>query len=350
MLTVQRFARTLAMPRNTSHRADHAKPAKVRLIQLIRTIGGPEGLSTAQLARRFGVRNRTIERDIKLLKGAGVRIAYDRKNHRYRMTGESFLAPLEFTPKEAMALLLLASHIGDDPILHEPATRAMDKIRSQLPPAMWTELEPAATRISVRSVAGDDPGADADAYLKIESAIRQQCEMDCVYEAAHSREGNNRRAFTLRPYHLLFGNRAWYVVGFCTDRNDLRTLKLVRFEGITTTARKFRMPKDFSIASYLGNCWRLIPGKPRAAVRLHIAREFAASICETQWHHTQEAVGRADGSVILEFTVDGFDEIAWWILSMGPQCRVLQPPELAAKVCNLAARTAELYTAERDKR
>ena len=125
----------------------------------------------------------------------------------------------------------------------------------------------------------------------------------------------------------------------------LRTLKLVRFEGITATPRKFRIPKDFSIARYLGNCWRLIPGKPRARVRLHIALEFAESICETQWHSTQEAHGQPDGSVILDFTVDGFDEIAWWILSMGPQCRVLQPPELAAKVCDLAARTAELYTA-----
>ncbi len=272
MLTAQRSARTPTTPRDTSRRADHAKTAKVRLIQLMHIISGPESLSTAQLARRFGVRNRTIERDIKLLKLASHRIAYDRKSQRYRMTGESFFAPVEFTPKEVMALLLLASHIGDDPILHEPARQAMAKIGSQLPAAMWAELEPVGTRISVRSVAGDDPGADADAYLKIETAIRERCELDCVYEAARSREGNNRRAFALRPYHLLFGNRAWYVIGFCTDRKALRTLKLVRFEGITVTKRKFRMPKGFSIAGYLGNCWRLIPGKPRAAVRLHIAR------------------------------------------------------------------------------
>ena len=192
MLTTQRSTRPHATSRQSSHRADNATQAKVRLIHLIHAISGPEGLSPELLAQRFCVRNRTIERDIKLLKGASVRIAYDRKNHRYRIMGESFLAPLEFTPKEVMALLLLASHIGDDPILHEPATQAMGKIHSQLPPAMWTELEPVATRISVRSVAGDDPGADADAYLKIETAIRQRCELKCVYEAAHSREGNNR--------------------------------------------------------------------------------------------------------------------------------------------------------------
>ena len=332
-----------AASRRKSNNTHHTAHAKMRLIHLIRALNVSEGLSPADLTRRFGVRQRTIERDINLLKEAGLRITYDRKKHHYRIVGKSFLAPVEFMPDEVMALLLLASHIGDDPILQKPALQAMAKIRSQLPADEWMEVEPLEKHVSVRPVVGEAPGSDGDVYMKIETAIRSRCELDCVYEAAHSRQGENRRRFILRPYHLLFSNRAWYVIGHCSDRRALRTLKLVRFEAIKMTDRKFRIPSDFSVAQYLGKCWRLIPGKPRANVCLHIAKEFAPGICETQWHGSQQVELQSDGSAILNFTVDGFDEIIWWILSLGPQCRVLHPPELAMKVRDLAARTAAIY-------
>ena len=50
-----------------------------------------------------------------------------------------------------------------------------------------------------------------------------------------------------------------------------------------------------------------------------------------------------DGSVTLRFTIDGFDEICWWILSYGPHCQVLEPPELIQKIATLAQATATRY-------
>lgn len=329
--------------RQARHRARHADAAKIRLLQISDALRRGEGSTSASLARRFGVKQRTIERDIHLLKQAGMQVICDRKSHYYRIGRESFLPPVEFTPDEVLALLLLESHIGRDPVLQKPTRQALAKIRSQLPAAVGMQLNSLENRITVRPITGDAPGSDTDAYLKVQVAIQQGYELECVYEAAHSRTGENRRTFVLRPYHLLFSNRAWYVIGYCRNRKELRTLKLVRFEGIATTKRKFRIPADFSLADYLGKCWRLIPGKPQAQVRLHIAREFAAGLCETQWHSTQEAEFQPDGSAFMNFTVDGLDEIVWWILGLGPQCRVLEPPELAAKVRDLAARMAGVY-------
>ena len=36
-------------------------------------------------------------------------------------------------------------------------------------------------------------------------------------------------------------------------------------------------------------------------------------------------------------------EIVWWVLSMGPYCKVIQPEELADRVAKLAQETAAVY-------
>jgi predicted DNA-binding transcriptional regulator YafY len=41
--------------------------------------------------------------------------------------------------------------------------------------------------------------------------------------------------------------------------------------------------------------------------------------------------------------VDGLEEIIWWIISYGPHCRVLEPPELKSRVASLHAKAAGLY-------
>jgi predicted DNA-binding transcriptional regulator YafY len=52
------------------------------------------------------------------------------------------------------------------------------------------------------------------------------------------------------------------------------------------------------------------------------------------------------GVTRMRFTVDGLDEIVWWVLGMGPGCRVVQPQILADRVKELALATAGQYEVE----
>ena len=42
--------------------------------------------------------------------------------------------------------------------------------------------------------------------------------------------------------------------------------------------------------------------------------------------------------------VSGLEEIVWWILSMGPHCKVIKPKALADRVRELANQTAAIYS------
>ncbi len=321
----------------------HADP-KIRLIRLWGLLSNGEGQSPASLAIAFKVNTRTIHRDLEILQKAGCQIKFDRKTGCYRTSNAGFLPPMDFLQDEALALMLLGQHIPDDPVLDNAANRAMHKIRSLLPPALQDQLAPLEQRVSVRPVGTDNAQAARDVYSCLQRAIGGQREVLCQYDAARSSENGGRDTpFSLRPYHLLFSNRAWYVIGYRVDRRAIRSLKLIRFTQISLQDKRFTMPPDFTVAGYLGQCWRMIPGGKRYHIVIRIDSDFAIGIAETQWHSTQEVEPQADGYNLMTFDVDGLEEIVWWILGMGPHCQVLEPPELIARVVELSSMTAKLY-------
>ena len=148
--------------------------------------------------------------------------------------------------------------------------------------------------------------------------------------------------FEFAPYALFFCVRAWYVIGKRSDRNDLRCMKLSRFTKATATDRPYPPPRSFTLEKHLGNAWRMMRGKD-VEIELRFDAEFAETIADTRWHKTQDIQQHPDGSCTFTATVSGFEEIVWWILSMGPHCKVIRPKALADRVCDLAAATAAVY-------
>ena len=69
--------------------------------------------------------------------------------------------------------------------------------------------------------------------------------------------------------------------------------------------------------------------------------EIATEVISVQWHHSQRVKREPVGSAILEFRVDGLNEILWWILSYGDLVEVLAPKVLRDRVCQIAAQTLE---------
>jgi proteasome accessory factor B len=322
----------------------HADP-KIRLLRLWGLLSNGEAKTPSALAKIFGVNTRTIHRDLRILNKAGCRLCFNRKTKGYCCDNTGFLPPMDFLPDEALAMMLLARHIPDDPVLENAAQRAMHKIRSHLPPKLQEQLTPLEHHVTVRPVGIDNAQSAKDVYNCLQQAIREQREVLCQYDAARSSENDGlEKLFIFRPYHLLFSNRAWYVIGYRVDRRAQRSLKLIRFTQINLTDKHFAFPPGFTVADYLGQCWRMIPATRRYHIRLKIDADFATGTAETQWHSTQEVEMQADGSVIMSFDIDGLDEIVWWILGLGPHCRVLEPGELIASVHELALKTAQLYT------
>jgi len=320
-----------------------------RLLKILTLIQSDGDWTAQHLADECDVTVRTIYRDMKMLEGAGIPYFFDTQTNGYRVRRDFFMPPVSMTLDESLALIALGEHIGDKEQipLTRAAGRAITKLRSQLPVALRDELERLDGNIDIRLAKAGPFEGIADVYETVRAALADRRVLQCCYESIDgNRSGKDQDEwFEFAPYTLFFSQRAWYVLGHHFGRSEVRCLKLNRFSAIQITSKRHKVPRNFTVDQHLGNAWRMIRGKTSYDVVLTFDAAFAETIADTHWHPTQQIDWHDDGSITFRCTVDGLDEIVWWILSMGPHCVVKKPKRLADRVAKLAHKTARQYDA-----
>jgi predicted DNA-binding transcriptional regulator YafY len=316
-----------------------------RLLKILTLIQSGPGWGPQRLADECSVTVRTIHRDMDELKAVGVPWYFDSARNGYAIRRSFFLPPVHLSIEEALALAVLCEDVaGKEQIpLLRPAWRALVKLRSQLPESTLKDLGDMDRRIAIQTARAVPPDGVLDVYDKVQAAIASKKRLRCRYE---SNNGDDAEWFHFDPHVLFFGVRAWYTIGRHHGRaadGAPRCLKLNRFTALELTDQGFQIPDDFSLDNHLGNAWRMIRGTPDYDVEIWFDPEFANTITETQWHKTQEVEHHADGSATFRCTVSGLDEIVWWVLSMGPHCRVIKPEQLVERVREAACDVCSVY-------
>ncbi|QQE12072.1 WYL domain-containing protein [Planctomycetota bacterium] len=315
-----------------------------RLLNEVMMMRAEEGVNAEVLAEHYGVTERTIFRDIETLQQTGVPINFDHKTGGYKVGDEFFMQPVELTFEEGLAVCTLLSHIaesGQIPFI-EPAVRAVMKIKSQMSDELREELSELDRHINIQLAASSEGEEVRDVYERVRDAISRRQTLMCTYESVGNGEG---AAFEFEPYALFFGKRAWYVYGMHSGRGEVRCLKLQRFVTIQELKQTYEIPEGFDVEKYIGLAWRMIRGTERYQIVLYFDESFADTIADTRWHKTQELAYLDDGSLEFRCEVDGLDEIQWWVLGMGPYCKVVEPVELAERVKELAEGVVKQYVA-----
>ncbi len=313
-----------------------------RVLNILRQLLDGRPCAVDSLAQRLEVSERSIFRDLSTLEKAGfninradaqitLQIKFDSSGTAAFSDQEILLLQiiLESTRREnGLPFLHIAESLGNKLINRLPQIKnisARHKHRVNIKSEPMTYLDDHATHFHV--------------FL---DCILHEVSMDCVYEPAHSSKQEVSQAFQFDPYELIFASHAWFVIGRRRDRGQYRTLKVNRFSEVRATQHKFKRRKDFLLNDYLKDAWRIIPGKPHMVVELLFAREFADNIEETHWHKTQDTQRLEDGRLKFTCSVDGMDEIKWWVLSMGPKCEVVAPAILRKEVHRLACEAADV--------
>ena len=315
-----------------------------RLMRLIILIHGSSRLNAQKLAETFKTSVRNIYRDIEQLQGAGMPLFFNEETKGYAFRRDFFLRPVEFTIEEAMALTLLGREIGQSdqlPHLNE-AGKAMEKIQANLPLSIKEMIDELHPHVSIALArAGNEPTGEV--YSLVRQAINNKRALQCEYESQAKKANGDMGKFRFDPYALYFGQRAWYVIGLHHGRKEVRTLKLARFTNCKPSEKPYFIPDDFSLANHFGQAWRMMKSGTLYDIKLHFDPTVAETVADTHWHDSQEVDIHDDDSIEMRFRVDGLDEITWWIMSYGPHCRVLEPPELVNQIKQLHQNAANQY-------
>ncbi len=322
-----------------------------RLLHLLSLVQSQRGWNARRLSEELEISERNVYRDIRMLEGAGIPVHYDEETGGYRIERHFFMPPVELTLDESLAIVTLAEQVGHDQRLPftAPAGRASTKIRARLPAKLQNAIDAVLPHVEIELAAAQHGDGFIDIYQLVQAAIAMRRMLRCRYESIRSSLAAGECGqtddveFLLKPYCLFFGQRAWYVVGLHEGHGDVRTLKLSRFAACELTDRPYLIPDDFSLRNYLGKAWRMIRGETVHRVELRFDREVAETVADTHWHETQQVEWHDDGAITFRCEVAGLDEIVWWILSYGPNCRVVKPRKLAKRIRELATATCEQY-------
>lgn len=292
------------------------------------------------LELEFNVGRATVERDIRILRQWGT---IKRRNGYFAVKELKFL-PTTFSSTEALALVMAGSIAAER--IGIPSTDALGsairKINSILPEQIASTIKKMRKRVSV----GVNLVRECNSEIldDVNRAISSHNPIEIGYFVATRSEMTRR---IVEPYGLTFRFGAWYVIGHCRLRNEVRTFAIDRIRRLKVLDEHFRYPKDFDMETYLQRGWSLQADAGQEKVVLHFNKEIASWISTCKFHPHQKIILQPDGSALFQVTVAGVEEIKHWVLGFGEKVEVLSPQSLRDSIREIAERMAQNYRTEK---
>ncbi|MBN1393058.1 MAG: WYL domain-containing transcriptional regulator [Sedimentisphaerales bacterium] len=306
-----------------------------RMLQILTALQSGQNNRIDDLAQMCTLSKRTIFRDLKELKEIGIPCRYDTKSGSYSTDPDFFLTPLNLNRREAIGLLLLvlaARNRIQIPFKKETLIGAL-KVENNLPAEIRQYCNALLRNISIKAGPEAEMGSLDNIFQQLGDAILKKQVVRISY---YSSDEKKTIAIELNPYHLLYDDYTWYVLGESSFHRRIQAFKLNRIKELSNLDKVFVEDETFDVSEYLGRAWSLIPEGRLYHVKLRFLPEAAHNVAEVKWHHTQRVTFEEDGSAIVQFRVDGLNEITWWILGYGDKVQVLAPPVLRQKIVQIA--------------
>jgi len=313
-----------------------------RLITLIMLLQRQPNQKAAQLAEKLGVSVRTLHRYFGMLDEMGIPIYSERGPYGgFSLVRGYKMPPLVFTPKEAVAVYLGTSLVGQmwGQLYQEPAQGAIAKLDNVLPDEQRNEIAWARRSLVATGMHRADPIVLSPILEDIRQGARQQRQIKMKYQSSTNPEMTTRQ---VDPYALVHRIGWWYLVGFCNLRQALRTFRVDRIQELELLPQTFHMPNDFDINAYLE---AEFIEQPVVQARLRFVPE-AVHIATANLASCEILQEYPDGSVEVMAAAPDIYWLASMVLSFTTWVTVLDPPELRKLVRDWALETAALYQDE----
>jgi predicted DNA-binding transcriptional regulator YafY len=302
-----------------------------RLFALLAYLARRREAPVAELARRFGMREAELVRELELAACCGLppytpdslmEVLVD--GDRVRVYGlERLGQPRRLSPAEGFALAAAARTLlavpGADP--EGPLATAVAKLERVL----------GESRLAV---ALDEPRHLA----RLREAVASGEEVEIEYFSASSDRRSRR---VVEPYQVVLREGRWYLDAFCRAAGDWRRFQVDRVQRVAATGRPALLPDEPPPSLAGGSA--LLPGPQVRTVRLALA-PTALYVVERLAVAPPEKL--PDGRIVLEIAaVPSRGFLGRLLLQLGPDAEVLEPAELSGAGAAMARAALRRYRA-----
>ena len=299
-----------------------------RLIGILSVLLQKDKITAPELAERFEVSRRTINRDIEELCRAGI--------------------PIVTTQGSGGGISVMSGYKMDKTILSSKdmqmilaGLRSLDSVSGS---SYYKQLMEKIKAGSSDYICGNDTILiDLSSWDKDILAPKIELIQDAIQSANtvcfhyYAPSGNTDRE--IEPYYLVYKWSGWYVYGFCLLRNDFRLFKLGRMSGVITGSR-FNKRRNVPLPEL--NTEKVFPGNSfvRAIFSASMRWQLMESFGEDSF------VERQDGSLLFEHSYSDDQGLISWLLSCRDNVTVLEPEHIRQELFRISAECSEKYKKE----
>jgi predicted DNA-binding transcriptional regulator YafY len=302
----------------------------VSALEIKREVEGYSSMNDDAFARRFYADRAELE-------SLGISLQVDKpaegffEAELYALPPENYyLPPIEFTDGELAALRTALVLLDGEFAYAEPLRLALQQVSWGRPSPL---VEGDTAPIDVKLAPSGGGREMSQRLAKIETAISRRKTIEFSYYSMQRDEVSDRK---IDPYHLVFRNGQFYLIGHAHERDDIRVFRLSRIRGKVSYATKaehdFAPREDFDRRDYASRAdWQMgeIIGTAKVFLRERIAwlveRDFGAFGRLRKATKKDAAPGRG---FIYETEYASGRMLTSWVLGWRENAELLEPADL----------------------
>lgn len=275
--------------------------------------------TAGEIAQRFEVSKRTIQRDIQALGEIGIPIIAELGvSGGYTLPSDYSLPPLALTVHEALLLRLALSslsQLSETPFKQERES-LLAKVQTLLPRQQSLGINQFQQRLSLHVPSRPLPTPFLERLLESARAERW------VAVTYRSEKGVSQQ--TLLPTHVHTSQGLWYCEAYSYEHREMRMYRVDRFLAVQTTLA----PEAVEPSSILAHG---PPAPPE--VRIHLtARGVLILESDQQLGPRIQRSGEEGGWLCVRVPPQEYEWLVRVIVSLGIEAKVLAPEELRQRV------------------
>lgn len=298
-----------------------------RLIGILSILLQEDKTTAPELAEKFEVSRRTINRDIEDLCKAGIPVR----------TVQGTGGGISIMDGYRMDRTILTSR---DMQMILAGLRSLDSVSRS---SYYCQLMEKIQAGSSEFISGRDSILiDLSSWYRDSLAPKIETIQDAIGDRHMVRfryyapSGDSER--TVEPYYLVFRWSSWYLWGWCMDRKDYRLFKLNRMDRVTETDKEF-VCRDAPMPDLSAE--NIFPGEIKVKVKALFSPDMKWRLIED---FGPDCFTEADDGRLL-FTADYTDmeNLVTWLMTFGAKAEVLEPAEARDIIRRNAEETLQLY-------
>jgi Predicted transcriptional regulator len=291
-----------------------------------------------ELAKKFGVTERTISSYVKYLKEElGVEMRWDKKNRKYVVEDQGIFKEIINDSKlEAMDIwFILIILLRSQYILPTKVKIIEKELLKFVGSREKAEMEKLFAFEKTNHL---EEYYHEDILKNLYNAFINKKKVMMLYR----RSSEDIRKYIVEPQNITFDNGRVYLIAFNEKKED-RTYRLDRIKRIEILGEN-KEESDFSLSDYLSKSWHMFGGREKETRIVVKFNKNAAKIIEEKVAVNKRVINQDNDSVTYEFIAYGIDGICIELLGLGDRFEVLEPVELRKKIYNIGKRIVENHS------